>query len=637
MVLERLSFQKGTPPYHSFFAAQHSVRYSLVRRQLEGKRVLDVACGEGFGSYLMAEWGAAQVVGLDIAPDAIEVARSTFRHKKIRYILGDATKLSKVLAKERPFDIIVCFGTIEHLSDPVLFLDQLAKFRTHDGVVVISCPNDHILDEQNPFHKGRFTFEEFADLTTARLGSANHWLLGVPVLGQMNYLLGDPVAEHPGSEPINVIRLQSLSNGLVAPPQENIKPNPSNCTYYVGVWGGSITTNAVIAPQSHVAFVQPWRMIDVLQSEATNREQQINRYELEIKAQHLEIGDRERCLTEMRIQRQALDKDLAEVRREREVFQTELEKRSAQVGEAERRLVAYQRRIEVLRMRHYDEIQRLRRRVVHHANERSRKLEEHNHLILELARFRSKHVQLAVQLASQGTRARAQLALTNGNLTAVRAHGAALQVTTKAVIDRLETFFLKQNSRLVAYENRVEAAQVERARLRATMARETLARERLDTALREATRLNLEAVAECTRLRAIMARETLARVPLEVALSEARTQQSNLKRMHQEAVIERTRLRVSIARESVMRTAITCIQGFSLGLGRSLFVQLGIWKKRLATVEAIESEDRRLVEASGLFDPSYYKTRYLVSSGIDPLDHYMQSGGVEGCSPGPDF
>src|SRR5450759_2589348 len=152
MEIERLSFDKKAPPYHAHFAAEHSVRYSLVREQSRGKRILDVACGQGFGSYLMAKWGATQVVGVDVAPDAIKAARSLFRHKKVRYVLGDATKLDQVLAKERPFDLIVCFETIEHVNDPTLLLGHLAKFLAPNGMIVISCPNDHSADEHNPFH-----------------------------------------------------------------------------------------------------------------------------------------------------------------------------------------------------------------------------------------------------------------------------------------------------------------------------------------------------------------------------------------------------------------------------------------------------------------------------------------------------
>src|SRR5215472_8753793 len=99
MALERYHFDSsdGRSSYNAYFAAEHLVRYHALRELVAGKRVLDVACGEGYGSYLLATWGAARVVGVDIAPDAIEVARRIFPHHNISYVLGDACNLSKVL------------------------------------------------------------------------------------------------------------------------------------------------------------------------------------------------------------------------------------------------------------------------------------------------------------------------------------------------------------------------------------------------------------------------------------------------------------------------------------------------------------------------------------------------------------
>ncbi len=277
MALERISFDKRTLPYDAQFAAQHSVRYLLVREQVEGKRVLDVACGQGFGSHLMAQWGAAQVVGVDIAREAVEVARSIFPHKRVQYLVGDAINLDKVLDNEPPFDVIVCLETIEHVSQPERLLEHLASFRGPDSTLVISCPNGHIETGLNPYHQRRFSFEEFRDLATEKLGAATQWLLGVPVLGQLNYILGDASVEASGSEAINAIRLQELSSTFMAPANETTKPDRTNCTYYVGVWGNSLKPNAVIAPQSQTAFVAPWRTIEWLQKQQLTKEADLRR------------------------------------------------------------------------------------------------------------------------------------------------------------------------------------------------------------------------------------------------------------------------------------------------------------------------------------------------------------------------
>ena len=272
MALERISFDNRAPPYDAQLAAQHLARYLLVREQVKGMRVLDVACGQGFGSHLMAQWGAAQVVGVDIAREAIEAARSIFPHKSVQYVVGDAINLDQVLGNEPPFDVIVCLETIEHVSQPVRLLEHLATFRGLHSTLVISCPNDHVEDGRNPYHQRRFTFEEFRDLATEKLGAASQWLLGVPLLGQLNYVLGDASVEETGSEAINAIRLQQLSSAFVAPANETTKPDRTNCTYYVGVWGTALKPNAVIAPQSQTAFVAPWRTIKWLQEQQPHNE-----------------------------------------------------------------------------------------------------------------------------------------------------------------------------------------------------------------------------------------------------------------------------------------------------------------------------------------------------------------------------
>ena len=366
VIVERLSFEEGAPPYHSYHAAQHSVRYLLVRAHLRGKRVLDVACGQGFGSYLMADWGAAQVVGVDIAPDAIKSARSIFRHKNVRYVLGDACNLDQVLAKERPFDLIVCFETIEHVSDPARLLKHLVNFRAPDGTVVISCPNDNVGQVCNPYHSRPYTFEEFRELTTLELGTATQWLLGVPVCGQMNYSLGDPAAEDPGSEPINITRLQDLSNTFVAPAQENTSPNCADCTYYVGIWGGALTPNAVIAPQSHSSFLQPWRTIDYLQSK------------------------------------------LAEIEAAKQAIETHLNERDHQITELEQILVSTDF--------HHEAYQLMRRRLIHHAEERNHTIEQLTEARRELshteaARKRLESVLRAMNLEWRSERPKRAIAL----------------------------------------------------------------------------------------------------------------------------------------------------------------------------------------------------------------------------------
>ncbi|HET8995122.1 MAG TPA: methyltransferase domain-containing protein, partial [Acetobacteraceae bacterium] len=73
MATERLHMS-GEQPYHGFEAAAHVARYALLRPACAQRRVLDIACGEGYGSALLAGWGARSVVGVDISAAAIASA-----------------------------------------------------------------------------------------------------------------------------------------------------------------------------------------------------------------------------------------------------------------------------------------------------------------------------------------------------------------------------------------------------------------------------------------------------------------------------------------------------------------------------------------------------------------------------------
>ena len=187
--IERLSF---TPeqPYSAIEAAIHLNRYMLVREFCKDRRVLDAGCGEGYGSFLMAErWGAAAVTALDISQSTIDVAKRRFPSGKIEYLVGECESLDQTL-DGRQFDVIVALETIEHLRNPAAFLRAAQRVLARGGVIVLSCPNDHWYyrdsHESNPFHIRKFHFDEFRELTEAVLGRAVCYLIGAPLAGYSN-------------------------------------------------------------------------------------------------------------------------------------------------------------------------------------------------------------------------------------------------------------------------------------------------------------------------------------------------------------------------------------------------------------------------------------------------------------------
>ncbi|MEO6929314.1 MAG: class I SAM-dependent methyltransferase [Casimicrobiaceae bacterium] len=134
---------------------EHVHRYAFARSLVAGKRVLDVACGEGYGSALLG--GLAQAVtGIDIDAATIAHARERYAHSaNLAFLAASATALPLADAS---VDVIVSFETIEHLpaADQPRMLAEFARVLTPDGLVVLSAPNrieySHKRDFRNPFH-----------------------------------------------------------------------------------------------------------------------------------------------------------------------------------------------------------------------------------------------------------------------------------------------------------------------------------------------------------------------------------------------------------------------------------------------------------------------------------------------------
>ncbi|MFN0138398.1 MAG: methyltransferase domain-containing protein [Phycisphaerae bacterium] len=235
--IERLSFAPEQP-YSAIEAAIHLNRYMLVREFCNGKRVLDAGCGEGYGSFLMAErWGAAAVTALDISQSTIDVAGRRFASSRIIYECGECETLDQKLDGQQ-FDVIVALETIEHLRDPAAFLRAAQRVLAPGGVIVLSCPNDHWYyrdsRESNPFHVRKFHFDEFRELTEGVLGRAVGYLIGAPVAGYSNVAF-DSKTVVPDAESMRQLLDAGPVASLKLPADESV--GTSNCAYFVGVWG----------------------------------------------------------------------------------------------------------------------------------------------------------------------------------------------------------------------------------------------------------------------------------------------------------------------------------------------------------------------------------------------------------------
>jgi ubiquinone/menaquinone biosynthesis C-methylase UbiE len=152
----------------------HLRRYELADRFAASARVLDLACGTGYGSrFLLDQGGAASVLGLDIDERAVDYARRRFATPatagRLAYRTGSATHTG---LPDASVGLVASFETIEHVPDAAAALAEFHRVLAPGGVLVLSTPNDA---GPTPHHAHSFTPETLRTLVEARFGPAE-WI-----------------------------------------------------------------------------------------------------------------------------------------------------------------------------------------------------------------------------------------------------------------------------------------------------------------------------------------------------------------------------------------------------------------------------------------------------------------------------
>lgn len=217
----------------------HIARYAAARPFCRGRRILDIACGEGHGARLLIDWGAREVIGVDASADAIASARRHFGSGNLLFEQCAADHIFDVVEK-RPFDLVVSFDTIDHVDDVGAFLTDIRKALSPGGQVILSCPNDGGYRESPPaglpHHARRYRLSEFREVTEKVLGPASAWYLGGPVNGFVNSRI--PVATAaPCDLQVLMMPGAAVSDVVAVPADRGTGPTEENCSYFLAVWG----------------------------------------------------------------------------------------------------------------------------------------------------------------------------------------------------------------------------------------------------------------------------------------------------------------------------------------------------------------------------------------------------------------
>lgn len=141
---------------------EHYHRYLFACNYCQGKRVLDIASGEGYGSFILSQV-AGEVIGVDIDPASI--AEATRRYPGIEFKVGDCRDIP---LSDDSVDVVVSFETIEHIIEHASLLKEIKRVLVPDGILVISSPDKEAYNadllEDNEFHLRELSRGDFEAL-----------------------------------------------------------------------------------------------------------------------------------------------------------------------------------------------------------------------------------------------------------------------------------------------------------------------------------------------------------------------------------------------------------------------------------------------------------------------------------------
>jgi 2-polyprenyl-3-methyl-5-hydroxy-6-metoxy-1,4-benzoquinol methylase len=157
-------------PAENYWFRRHLAVYEWIAARAKGLRVVDMACGEGYGADLLAREGAASVVGVDANPEAHEHARLRYVRPNLRFERDAVEHFAE------PCDAVTFLQTIEHVQDPGAVLEHFKSMLAPGGVAYVTTPNLLTLAPEgaeksdNPWHIKEYRADEFRALCEAHFG-----------------------------------------------------------------------------------------------------------------------------------------------------------------------------------------------------------------------------------------------------------------------------------------------------------------------------------------------------------------------------------------------------------------------------------------------------------------------------------
>lgn len=156
--------ERFVPEMHGSIELEHVHRYLQACELTNGKVVLDIACGEGYGASLLST-KADRVFGVDISEDAIFHAKKRYVKDNLEYLVGSCFEIPLPNAS---IDLVVSFETIEHHDQHKKMMQEIKRVLRTDGILLISSPDKYNYSEEprsiNRYHVKELYHYEFKNL-----------------------------------------------------------------------------------------------------------------------------------------------------------------------------------------------------------------------------------------------------------------------------------------------------------------------------------------------------------------------------------------------------------------------------------------------------------------------------------------
>lgn len=196
---ERLEFYE-----YSDVTVEHLHRYAIAKDFVEGKVVLDIASGEGYGSYLLSE-KASEVIGVDIDVQSVANAQQKYLKNNLRFFVGRADEIP---VDTNSIDVVVSFETLEHHDKHHEMLSEIKRVLKKDGLLIMSSPDKEFysdkIGQNNIYHIKELYFKEFKILIDSHFKQTAYYF-------QKSYNLNSIVADEISYKEVQIFSGDNLN------------------------------------------------------------------------------------------------------------------------------------------------------------------------------------------------------------------------------------------------------------------------------------------------------------------------------------------------------------------------------------------------------------------------------------------